>query len=127
LAQLVSPPNGGISTARRVVIAGGSSRNGLSVCQPRAERLVLGVGQELVAQEQHLVAVERLLELFERLVAEVRQAHADHLRAHRGGERPYLEVVRLEGVVVEIARRGNAHFPHGFRPLWRRPCGARFR
>ena len=31
---MVSPPYGGVSTERNIVIDGGSSRNGESVCQP---------------------------------------------------------------------------------------------
>ena len=33
-AHIVSPPKGGTFTARNVLIAGGSARNGESVCQP---------------------------------------------------------------------------------------------
>jgi len=34
LAQTVSPPQGGTSTERRIVMPGGCGRNGESVCQP---------------------------------------------------------------------------------------------
>ena len=77
-----------------------------------AERLVLGMGQVLVAQVDHLVAVERLLQFFERLVGHVGQARADDLGAHRRRERPRLDMRVRQGMVIEISRRRDAHFPH---------------
>jgi hypothetical protein len=72
--------------------------------EPRAERLVLGMGQVLVAQVDHLVAVERLLELLERLVRQVRQAHADHFGAHRRPTAARPDVLVRQRVVVVVAR-----------------------
>ena len=41
-AHRVSPPNGGMSTPRNIVIAGGSGRNGESKCQPEPKMIATG-------------------------------------------------------------------------------------
>jgi hypothetical protein len=80
--------------------------------QARAERLVLGMAEVLVFQEQHLVVVERLLEVLEALVGKLGQANARDFRADRRSERARFEVRAFEGMIVEFPARGDADFPH---------------
>ena len=49
LAHMVSPPKGGTCTDLRLVIDGGSARNGESVCQPSPNTIFEGSFASLIS------------------------------------------------------------------------------
>ena len=95
LVHMVSPPKGGISTERSIVMAGGSGRNGESVCQPEpkmcSESVVGFLDERLhLAESRHAVGIGILREVTEAAaegmmfrVADLLAAEIDHLVAEQ--------------------------------------------
>ncbi len=84
--------------------------------EAEAERLLVGMGQLLIAEIDHLVPEQGGADLLELLVADGGDVDAGDLGAHGGRQGPHLDEVAGLGGVVELV---GGMQPHGGCPRLR--------
>jgi len=79
------------------------------LAEPSGKGFVLGVGELLVAQEDHLVPEQCRTDFGEGLFGHPADFDPGDFRTHGGGQRAHLDVAGGARVVIELTGRVESH------------------